>query len=173
MISIFILIHPRGSKLIRLNRNFFKTKCAVLPGPGHFIPAGATCHLQDEVPFIGNFPQAFGQGREIRIPRPKRNRACAQQAILDMNASHPFPVGSKFFARGIAQGRAVPGIIIDLQEWIGQSGQKFGKPGRVQGGFQMDLNTGLPGLLPGRVSEAPPPHQIRPGYRCVKHPQMG
>jgi len=76
MINIFIICPCRSSSAGL--QEMVQNKCTVLRGPGHFVSAGAARYLQNEISLIVHFPQPFGQGSEIRVPRPKRDRAGSQ-----------------------------------------------------------------------------------------------
>src|SRR5664280_2900146 len=121
MIRIFIFQDPNRSNSLVL-AEMVKNKCVVLPGPGNFVPGAAARNLQNIVSFISDFSQTFSQGLKIRIPGAKRNRAGSTQTVFDMDASNPLPIGSKFINRGVSEGRAIPGIVINFQARFRQSG---------------------------------------------------
>ncbi len=95
------LLHKKFDKIL-LN------EITVLPGPNHFIAGVFTCHLEDKVPRISNRFQTFCESLEIRIALPDGDSTSTQQAVFNVHAADPFPVGAELIPNHETQGGTVP-----------------------------------------------------------------
>ena len=109
--------------------------------PGQFLARLRTCDLQHVISAVIKRGQTTEEAGKIGISCSQRNGASAEFSILDVDAADAMSVSCELFTDLVAQGCAIPGIVVRAHEGVRSALQKTGERLRTERGFEVKLDS--------------------------------